>query len=95
MSEIPFPVFLDSNTPFFSNKEIFFFCNSSWTVNGERGMGGGEVVSQPLFCHLLCSVVMLRSEQNHTALMSTQHYIFLFFIIHEMEMASPLAIFSY
>ena len=57
MSEISFPVFLDSNTPIFSYKEIFF-CDSSWTVNGE--MGGG--VSQPLFCEPLMFSCNARSE---------------------------------
>ena len=68
MSEIPWPVFLDSNVPIFSR-------------------GWGEGVSQPLLClQPFMFSCHARSELNHTSLMGTHHYIFLFTIIHEFGM---------
>ena len=53
---------------------------------GEGGKPRGEVVSQPLFCQPFMFSCHASSELDHTAVMSTHHYIFPFTIIHEMEM---------
>ena len=48
MSEIPFPVFLDSNTPIISNKEIFIFVIQVGQWMGRGGGGGGGGKSAPV-----------------------------------------------